>query len=459
MNIGTGFLGSELNLLGGLGSSALRSVLSIASWRGVTFYMPEAREESGRRVVQFFFPGIDDFKAQDFGAFTGPISVRGIMIGDDYVIRANRMREALMKRGPAMLVHPWLGAIRCRLLQPASIQFSETELRFARFEAVFVREPLPKKKGGLFSKITDTLTNLLEKADALLDQGILCVQQLLSPLAIPLALAGAVKDVVGVGFGVWDALVGAAPEPVQSASQSSLAALSSGVDMPAANTDATYANAVSSALVGVPAAIAGVVASTQTPAIAPASLVANGAQTTIDATIASALLVNGAAQIGTAATAAAATSLAPAAVLALGMLARAMTMAQAIAAQVSATYASQQDALAARDRMLAALDALEADITAAVNAGAPIFVSGLYGAVRDVRAALVADISARMGRLPKVVSVAVPQQVSAWLVAYALAGDTPDNVPALWDDLVSRNRLSHPGLAGPGALDVLEPSS
>ena len=459
MNIGTGFLGSELNLLGGLGSSALRSVLSIASWRGVTFYMPEAREESGRRVVQFFFPGIDDFKAQDFGAFTGPISVRGIMIGDDYVIRANRMREALMKRGPAMLVHPWLGAIRCRLLQPASIQFSETELRFARFEAVFVREPLPKKKGGLFSKITDTLTNLLEKADALLDQGLLCVQQLLSPLAIPLALAGAVKDVVGVGFGVWDALVGAAPEPVQSASQSSLAALSSGVDMPAANTDTTYANAVSSALVGVPAAIAGVVASTQTPAIAPASLVANGAQTTIDATTASALLVNGAAQIGTAATEAAATSLAPAAVLALGMLARAMTMAQAIAAQVSATYASQQDALAARDRMLAALDALEADITAAVNAGAPIFVSGLYGAVRDVRAALVADISARMGRLPKVVSVAVPQQVSAWLVAYALAGDTPDNVPALWDDLVSRNGLSHPGLAGPGALDVLEPSS
>lgn len=459
MNIGTGFLGSELNLLGGLGSSALRSVLSIASWRGVTFYMPEAREESGRRVVQGFFPGIDDFKALDFGAFTGPISVRGIMIGDDYVIRANRMREALMKRGPAMLVHPWLGAIRCRLLQPASIQFSERELRFARFEAVFVREPLPATSGGLFSQITDTLTNLLGKADALIDQGILCMQQLLSPLVIPLALAGAVTDVVGVASGVWDALVGAAPEPVQSASQSSLAALSSGVDMPASNTDTTYANAVSSALVGVPAAIAGVVASTQTSAIAPASLVANGAQTTVDATTASALLVNGAAQIGAAATAAAATSLAPAAVLALGMLARAMTMAQAIAAQVSATYASQQDALAARDRMLAALDALEADITAAVNSGASIFVSGLYGAVRDVRAALVADISARMGRLPKVVSVAVPQQMSAWLVAYALAGDEPANVPALWDDLVSRNGLSHPGLAGPGTLEVLEPSS
>lgn len=459
MNIGTGFLGSELNLLGGLGSSALRSVLSIASWRGVTFYMPEAREESGRRVVQFFFPGIDDFKVQDFGSFTGPISVRGIMIGDDYVIRANRMREALMKRGPAMLVHPWLGAIRCRLLQPASIQFSEYELRFARFEAVFVREPLPATSGGLFSQITDTLTNLLEKADALIDQGILCMQQLLSPLVIPLAMAGAVNNMVGVASGVWDALVGAAPEPVQSASQSSLAVLSSGVDMPASNTDATYANAVSSALVGVPAAIADAVASTQTSAIAPASLVANGAQTTVDAMTASALLVNGAAQIGTAATSAAATSLAPAVVLALGMLARAMTMAQAVAAQVSATYASQQDALAARDRMLAALDALEADITAAVNAGAPIFVSGLYGAVRDVRAALVADISARMGRLPKVVSVAVPQQVSAWLVAYALAGDTPASVPALWDDLVSRNGLSHPGLAGPGTLDVLEQSS
>lgn len=459
MSIGTGFLGSELNLLGGLGSSALRSILSIASWRGVTFYMPEAREESGRRVAQFFFPGINDFDVQDFGAFTGPISVRGIMIGDDYVIRANRMRDALMKRGPAMLVHPWLGAIRCRLLQPASIQFSEREKRFARFEAIFVREPLPATSGGLLNKITDTLTNLLEKADALIDQGILCMQQLLAPLAIPLALAGAVNGVVSMVSGVWDALVGAAPEPVQSASQSSLEALSSGVNMPASNADTTYANAVSSTLVGVPAAIAGVVASAQTSAIAPASQVADGAQTTVDATTASALLVNGADQIGAAAASAATTSLAPAAVLALGMLARAMTMAQALAAQVSATYASQQDALAARDRMLAALSALEADITAAVNAGAPIFVSGLYGAVRDVRTALVADISARMGRLPKVVSVSVPHQVSAWLVAYALGGDTPARVPALWDDLVSRNGLSHPGLAGPGSLDALVTSA
>lgn len=459
MTIGTGFLGSELNLLGGLGSSALRSVLSIASWRGVTFYMPEAREESGRRVVQFFFPGIDDFKVQDFGSFTGPISVRGIMIGDDYVIRANRMREALMKRGPAMLVHPWLGAIRCRLLQPASIQFSERELRFARFEAVFVREPLPATSGGLFSQITDTLTNLLDKADALIDQGILCMQQLLSPLVIPLALAGAVNNMVGVAKGTWDALIGAAPEPIQSASQPSLAVLAAGVSVPGSNADTTYANAVSSALVGVPAAVAGAVASSQTSAIAPASVVADGVQTTVDATTASALLVSGAAKIGDTATAAAVTSLAPSAVLTLGMLARAMTMAQAIAAQVSATYASQQDALAARDRLLAALDALEADITEAVNAGSPIFVSGLYGAVRDVRAALVADISTRLGRLPKVVSVAVPQQMSAWLVAYALAGDKPANVPALWDDLVSRNGLSHPGLAGPGTLEVLEPSS
>ena len=459
MTIGTGFLGSELNLTGGLASSALRAVLSIASWRGVTFYMPDAREEMGRRVVQLFFPGRDDFKAQDFGAFTGPISVRGVMIGDDYVIQALRMRDALMQRGPAMLVHPWLGALRCRLLQSASIQFSEYELRFARFEAVFVREPLPKSKGGLFSQITDTLTNLLEKADAIMDQGILCMQQLLSPLVLPLALAGSVNDMVGVASGVWDSLVGAAPESVQSASQSSLAALSAGVDMPASNTDTTYADAVSSALVGVPAAVAGAVTPTQTSAVAPATQVADGAQTTVDAGTATTLLVNGAAQIGTAAASAATTSLAPASVLALGMIARAMTMAQAIAAQASASYASQTDALAARDRMLAALDSLESDITAMVNAGAPIFVSGMYGAVRDVRAAMVADISARLGRLPKVVSVAVPQQVSAWLVAYAIAGDDPASVPALWDDLVSRNALAHPAQAGPGSLEVLEPSS
>jgi hypothetical protein len=82
-----------------------------------------------------------------------------------------------------------------------------------------------------------------------------------------------------------------------------------------------------------------------------------------------------------------------------------------------------QDALAARDRLLVALDALEADMTAAVNAGSPIFVSGLYGAVRDVRAALVADISVRLGRLwarNDVIQEVYAQAIAARLVVHEL---------------------------------------
>ena len=138
---------------------------------------------------------------------------------------------------------------------------------------------------------------------------------------------------------------------------------------------------------------------------------------------------------------------------------RAGTVAQAMAAQSAVTYASQQDAIASRDTMTAALDALASDLTNVILAGAEVPTAAMSGAIRDARAAVVADISSRLGRLPRVVAVPVPRQMSAWLIAYAVAGDTPANVAAVWDDLVSRNGLTHPALAGPGSVDVLETSS
>ncbi|MFT8644539.1 DNA circularization N-terminal domain-containing protein [Gluconacetobacter sp.] len=461
-SVGSGTLGSQLGLTGGLLASSLGSILATAAWRGVTFYMPNSEEIVGRRLLQLFFPGRDQYKVQDLGALEGPIRVRGLIIGDDYVIRAKRMRKALLAAGPATLVHPWWGEIRCRLLEPGRISFAENEIRLARFEAVFIREPVTPGKSGWLSSVVDTLSNLMEKADAMVDSAVLTARALLAPLVLPLALAGSVSSIISQASGVWDALTGSAPQPVQSAVAVPLATLSAGVAPPASNTDTSFADAVTGALAGVPAAIANGIGTSSGAAVAPSGQVANGTDdsTTIAAPTALALLLTGAQQLGAGAQAIAAANTAWTGALTLGLVARVVTMAQAIVAQASQTYVSQQDALASRDQMLAALSALSADITYAVSAGAGVAsVMTMLDAVRAARAAVVADISSRLGRLPAVVELTLPAQISAWRIAYAVAGDDPAAVQATFDDLVARNGLRHPALAGPGTVEVLEASS
>ncbi|OUI87592.1 hypothetical protein HK19_01430, partial [Acetobacter persici] len=204
----------------------LNGALSVAAWRGVTFWMPNSQDEAGRRMLQIWFPGRDDFRTQDFGAQDGPIRVSGLIIGDDYVIRAKRMRTVLMQAGNGTLVHPWWGAIKCRLVQSGSISFSDGEIRMARFQATFVRVPPDPTSKGLFARIADTLTSVLTQADALVDSAVMAMRSVLSVLTLPLALVSAVSSVVSVAHGVWDAATGStAALPVRTAASAPLAAL------------------------------------------------------------------------------------------------------------------------------------------------------------------------------------------------------------------------------------------
>jgi|GEM_PF-632514 len=448
---------SSLGGIAGLASSALGRILTTASFRGVTFFIPDVREAGGRRVVRWLFPGRDIQRFQDFGAIEGPIQITGLIIGDDYVIRAQRLRKAFLTAGPATLVHPWYGRLRVRLAeQPPEISFSDREIRVARFTASFYRDPETSGASGLFASITDTLTNLMTQADALVDEGILACQGVLSVLAIPLALSGAVGSLISQITGVWDGLLGNAPQPLQDATAAAQVTLANGVSPPLVNDDTSYADSVSTAFAVVPAAIASVAMPAQTAAIAPASIVANGVTLTVAPATIVTVLLQGASKIGAVAVSTSQTSQAPAFVLALGVVARMVTLAQAVAASTSVSYVSQPDALAARDILIAAVDALGADMGNAAAAGAPLPMSSMWGALRDLRLAILADFSTTIGRLPPVISIATTRPMSAWTLAYALAGDTPANVQTTFDDMVARNNLIHPAFAGPGAVQILE---
>jgi len=453
---------------GNLLSSLLGDVLDTAGFRGVAFMMPDTRRAVGRRVVEIYFPGQDAPKYQDFGKLNGHIDVTGIIAGDDYAVQATRIEKALSASGPGTLIHPWYGTLQARVMPGATVSMADHEQRFVRFTASFSVVPPSASKKGVFASITDTLTHAISQADAIVDNVVLTGEQLLSPIVLPLALTSAVSSWFSQAQGVWTAVTGYgvsttgtaqayAPDTVQTAMAPAMAVLAAGVPQPAQNLDTSWANAVTDALAGVPSAICAAITDPNQPAVAPASLVANGAQATLDGATVVSILLAAAVQTGAAGDALAQISGDPDAVLTLAVMSRSLIMSQAIAAQGAVTYASGADAIAARNALTGALDALMDDLTACAASGAPVDLSGLMESVLSAKAAVIADISSQIGRLPKVVSVTVRAATSAWAIAYAVAGDDVSVVQAAYDDMVARNDLATPGLAGPGVLQVLEP--
>ncbi|WP_308719185.1 DNA circularization N-terminal domain-containing protein [Komagataeibacter xylinus] len=450
LGMGTGALPGAAGMVGSLAFPELQSILSAAAWRGVTFDMVDSQDTVGRRVIQLLFPGVDQAQYQDMGALEGPMRVTCLIMGEDYVIRAQRLRAALMAPGRGTLVHPWWGELTCRVLGTSSITFSDRHYEVARVEATFIRD---QDTPG----VSDTLSAVLQKADALWDAGILTMRQLLSPLVIPLAMAEGLNTVVAQTAGMWDAVTAAQSQPVQAAVAAPLATLTAGFPVPQQNTDTTYADQVTTGIGAVPQAVASAMAPQDSPAVASSGRINNAVTATVDPATATTALLTAASQMESVTAAAANSAMSAPAVRSVGLVARMQMLVQAVGTMAAIAFASQTDALAWRDRMVAALDSLAGDATAVAATTAPMpMLADLYAAIRDLRAAVIADISSRLGRLPVVVSVPVARQMSGWALAYALAGDSPDQVQALFDDMVTRNGIIQPALTGGGNIDVLE---
>jgi prophage DNA circulation protein len=144
----------------------------------------------------------------------------------------------------------------------------------------------------------------------------------------------------------------------------------------------------------------------------------------------------------------------PAAVSGLPVAMQAMIMGQTLSAASDIVYNSQQDAIAVRDSILAALDAV---IISAANAAGldPANVASTWRALVSSRSAFLADINAQIGRLPPVVTIELPSSMPAWLVAYYLADGVPANVRPQYFDLVARNKIMHPAIVPAGSIEAL----
>ncbi|MEH0076044.1 DNA circularization N-terminal domain-containing protein [Pannonibacter sp. Pt2] len=411
-------------------TSDLLPGLRQGSFRGVPFEIIDISHEVGRRIVTHFFPGVDAQAREDQGRLDGPVSVAGFVIGDDYVARARALEAALAQPGPGTLVHPWLGEMLVVVPPGASIRFSTGELRVARVDVQFERTVAQLAPAqATASRLTGAAAALRSGAGAMLA----------ASLASRLAPVDAIASALDVSTGLVQSAISTAAQLASGASLSdSLSSL----------LRAVTADPSASAVAGTVPDLARVIMQAARPRPRPA-IAPGGTATPTATTLAAA---DGARlALALAAQAASLTTLTPVQAAARAGHHAALTSAAAESA-VRIAFSSREEAYGWRDDLDTALS-VSVQLTAAMTTALPGPAAAVSRGLRDLRAALYADLNEIIGRLPR--TVIVPGGVPALLIAYDLAADQPARVADVAADITRRNRLAHPAVTPLTGVEVL----
>lgn len=86
-----------------------------ASFRGISFLIPQASVPIGMKVQLHEFPQRDEPYAEQLGKQSQVHRLVCWIIGDDCFERRDKFMEALQTPGPGELVHPWLGRMQVKV--------------------------------------------------------------------------------------------------------------------------------------------------------------------------------------------------------------------------------------------------------------------------------------------------------------------------------------------------------
>ena len=408
-----------------------------ASYRGITFYVIDTRQEVGRRIQRTLFPGKDGSNFQDLGVLDGPIRVTGLLSGDDYVAQAAKLRDAFRTAGNGHLVLPWIAPADVYLQGPASISFTQTELRIARFAATFVTDLTAS------APTTDTLALLMASIDDQMTEAKAWLAATIAPVLPTLAALSYTTRWMSNAASMWTSLVqgGGSIDILNPAAMPAIATLASLL----AGSGSTWGASAASAIAGVPQAIAAASVPTPLAAVGPGGSTAtppaaDPAQTATLLLAAIPLL------------AASYSDPSPGPALSAGV--QGIAISQAISAASDIVYVSQQDAIAWRNRLVTALDGV-ISATANLVGSNPSGIAPSWRSLTALRSAFMADINATIGRLPPVVTIQLPATMPAWLVAQYLADGQPGAVYGCYQDIIARNEISNPAIVAAGPIEVL----
>ncbi len=410
-----------------------------ATFAGVAFNVIDTSQEVGRRVQRFLFPGVDAATFQDLGADAGPIMIRGILVGEDYITQMQNMMAVFNEAGPYQLVHPWLGTLQVVPVdgQRPRFELKADELQVCRFEMAvypYVASNTPSQ---------DTLSVLGDKLDGLTADVQVWLAAAMTPAAGAVAAFGYVQGFLNNSVGIFTNVVSltASAGEIGPAVSGELSGLASAIGTSVGGFPATASAAVTALM----AAWAGSATPTQPSAVAPGGTTA--AAPAADPTDVVTTLMTALPSV-----VAQASGPAPAAALSAGL--QAAIVGAAVQAASNISYASQQDAIAMAGTLYGALDqAIGAAATAA--ASDPLNAPTVWRDLVAVKAALAADMNTLIGRLPPVVTINTARTMPVWLLAQYVSGDEPGNVFVAWQDIINRNGVRHPAMLPPGPVEVL----
>lgn len=397
---------------------AWRDAILQGSFRGVEFHLDGHEGEVGRRVAVHEFPGRDKPLTEDLGRKARMYSVDAYVLGAEYLAQRDALLRAVEQPGPGELVHPYFGRMRATVVE---CKVSETTKAggMARFAIKFVDASGAEFKVAAVStpdQVAAKAVVAFESANAAFQERYSAAKK---PDAVAKGAAGALGGLAGA--------VAAAAATVR-AELAPLAELQRQVDDVRTNVGT---------LVYAPASVA------QAAAGMVQQLVRSVANGPADAlSLAKTLWRFGSLRLAPSygsVTAAAAASNA----VEFAVFVRAAAVAEAARALAKVGFDSYDAAAAERDAFGAVVDEL---LDATTD-------DATFDAMRQLRAEVLRDISARGAVLARLARVTLQEVQPVFVVAQQVWGDGGRG-----DEVVSRNtgRVVHPLFAPTGvALEVL----
>ncbi len=417
--------------------------LKPASYRGVPFVVTSGGAQMGRRNAVHEYPFRDTPWVEDLGKAARRFQVVGFAVGDDVIAQRAKMIDAVEKAGDGELVHPTFGRITVALI---GFDVSESSERGRMFEYrfTFIRQgaklfPSSTAVGtaqvgdaagalsisgaaAFASKVLAKLTvgaaaaNIAaQQATAWADRANRVAQDATSLLKLSITLPGQFGRLLGLATGVdvgaqlpsagnltTADLIASAATLRASVASAAGALVSAAGQLTTANIDS-----FTDAAQGLATAILNVAS---TPGDALRGLATMATFTPVGAAAGDELVIQEACA---------------------DAFRRAALSSMAVAGSRYAP-ATSDDAAAARDQVLAILDA---EVTTAGDQ----FEDSVFEALQTLRSQVVQDLNDRGAALPTLVTVHVPASIPSLVLAQRLYRDA-----GRADELVARARPVHP---------------
>lgn len=132
-----------------------------ARFRGIPFHVQFSDASFGRKTANFEFPGEDIDYIEDLGKRTPIYSVDAFVIGDLYKFRKDQLLEALQRKGPGKLVHPYYGSIQVQIIGDVRVQERTEDGGFAIISFTAKQSEKPKFPQGIFDTAGQVITRAL----------------------------------------------------------------------------------------------------------------------------------------------------------------------------------------------------------------------------------------------------------------------------------------------------------